>query len=357
MIETIPIPSPSEPVPASASTVQGGAPIPQIERIQLFSPEQWEDFVREWADSLRSQYSSVERCGGAGDMGRDVIAFHKKDSSLWDNYQCKHYREPLRPGDVWIELGKLVYYTMKGEYSWPSSYFFVAPRGIGTSLSNLLKNPQKLRSELKVKWDKHCRDKITKECTVALDSSLLQYIDTLDFSIFRAKQPLRMIDEHAKTRWHVARFGGGLPNRPPIDTPPATPTERELSYVTKLLEAYADYTGKDVRSCEEISNPDLKDHFSESRIQFYSAESLRAFSRDTLPPGEFKKLQDEFYSGIMDEIRSDHPNGYRRVIAVVNLSRQLQVSAHALISKLTLPDRAGICHQLANDKENVRWVR
>jgi len=44
---------------------------------------------------------------------------------------------------------------------------------------------------------------------------------------------------------------------------------------------------------------DLKDHFSESRIQFYSAESLRVFSRDTLPPGEFKKLQDEFYGGIM----------------------------------------------------------
>ena len=36
-----------------------------------------------------------------------------------------------------------------------------------------------------------------EKCTAALDSSLLQYIDTLDFSIFHAKQPLRMIDEHA----------------------------------------------------------------------------------------------------------------------------------------------------------------
>jgi hypothetical protein len=357
MIGTIPIPAPSEPAPASASTVQGGALIPHIERIRLFSPEQWEDFVLEWADSLRSQYSNVERCGGAGDMGRDVIAFHKDYPYLWDNYQCKHYRDPLRPTDVWIEFGKLVYYTMKGEYSWPSLYFFVAPRGVGTSLSNLLKDPQKLRSELKAKWDKHCRDKITKECPVALDSTLTQYIDTLDFSIFRAKQPLRMIDEHAETRWHVVRFGGGLPNRPPIDAPPATLAEKELSYVTKLLEAYADYIGKDVESYEAIPNPDLRDHFSESRIQFYSAESLRAFSRDTLPPGEFKKLQGEFYGGIMDEIRSDHPDGYRRVIAVVKLARLLQLSAHALIATLTQLDRAGICHQLANDNENVGWVR
>lgn len=357
MIRTIPMPAPSDPAPASALTVQGGIPIPQIERIRLFSPVQWEDFVCEWADSLRSQYSSVERCGGAGDMGRDVIAFHKDAPHLWDNYQCKHYRDPLTPANVWIEFGKLVYYTKKGEYSWPSQYFFVSPRGVGTSLSKLLNNPQKLRAELKAKWDKHCRDKITRECSVALDSSLNQYIDMLDFSIFRAKQPHRMVDEHAKTRWHVARFGGGLPNRPPIDAPPENLANNELSYVVKLLDAYAEYIGMDVESYETIPNPDLKDHFSESRIQFYSAESLRAFSRDTLPPGEFKKLQDEFYSGIMDEIRSDHSNGYRRVIAVVKFARLLQLSGHALINALTQLDRAGICHQLANDNENVRWVR
>jgi hypothetical protein len=357
MIETVPMPAPADPAPASASTVQFGVPVPPIERIRLFSPDKWEDFVCEWADSLRSQYSSVERCGGAGDMGRDVIAFHKDAPNLWDNYQCKHYRNPLMPTNVWIEFGKLVYYTKKGEYSWPSSYFFVAPYGVGITLSKLLKDPEKLRSELKNKWDQHCKDKITNECSVVLDSSLVKYIDTLDFSIFHAVQPLRMIDEHAKTRWHLARFGGGFPERPPIEIAPVIPTRAELNYVAKLLEAYAEYTGTDVVSHEAIPINDLQDHFSDSRIQFYSAESLRAFSRDTLPPGEFEKLQEEFYGGIMDEIRSDHPDGYRRVIAVVKLARQLQVSAHALIAALTQLDRAGICHQLANDKENVRWVR
>lgn len=357
MIGTVSMHSPANPAPASASTVQYGIHVPPIERIRLFSPAQWEDFVCEWADSLRSRYSKVERCGGAGDMGRDVIAFHKDAPDLWDNYQCKHYRDPLKPTDVWIEFGKLVYYTKKDEYSWPSSYFFVAPRGVGTSLSKLLNNPKKLRSELKANWDKYCKNKITKERPVVLDNSLIQYIDMLDFSIFRAKQPHHMIDEHSKTPWHLARFGGGLPRRPPIDAPPATPAKAELGYVAKLLEAYAEHTGTDVESYEAIPNFDLQDHFSESRIQFYSAESLRAFSRDTLPPGEFKKLQDEFYGSIMDEIRSDHPDGYRRVIAVVKLARILQVNAHALIAELTLLDRAGICHQIANDNEKVRWVR
>jgi hypothetical protein len=357
VVGTVPMPAPANSASASASTVQYGAPVSPIKRIQLFSPEEWEDFVCEWAYSLCSQYSNVERCGGAGDMGRDVIAFYKDAPDLWDNYQCKHYRNPLTPTDVWIEFGKLVYYTKNDEYSWPSLYYFVAPHGVGTTLSKLLKNPEKLRLGLKAKWDKYCKDKITKECSVVLDSSLAQYVDTRDFSIFRAVQPLRMIDEHAKTRWHVARFGGGFPKRPPIDTPPATLAKAELSYVAKLLEAYADHTKRDVGSPEAIPNPDLRDHFSESRTQFYSAESLRAFSRDTLPPGEFKKLQDDFQGGIMDEIRSNHSDGYQRVIAVVKLARLLQVSAHALIAELTLLDRAGICHQLANDNENVRWVR
>lgn len=87
---TVPMPTPANPAPASVETVQYGVPVLPIERIRLFSPDQWEDFVLEWADSLRSRYSNVERCAGAGDMGRDVIAFHKNAPDHWDNYQCKH---------------------------------------------------------------------------------------------------------------------------------------------------------------------------------------------------------------------------------------------------------------------------
>ena len=357
MIGTVPISAPAESASASVSAIQVGVPVPPIKRIKFFSPDQWEDFVYEWVDNLRSKYSNVELCGGAGDMGRDVIAFHKDAPNLWDNYQCKHYNASIMPSNVWVEFGKLVYYTKKGEYSWPSSYFFVAPRGVGTTLSKLLKDPKKLRSELKNKWDQYCKDKITTECSVVLDSALVKYIDTLDFSIFHAVQPLRMIDEHAKTRWHLARFGGGFPKRPPIVETPVTPTKTELGYVAKLLEAYAEHTNTDVESHKVIPTNDLNDHFSESRNQFYSAESLRLFSRDTLPSGEFEKLQEEFFGGIMDEIRSNHSDGYLRVIAVVKLARLLQVSGHALNTALTQLDRAGICHQLANDNEKVRWVR
>ena len=124
------------------------------------------------------------------------------------------------------------------------------------------------------------------------------------------------------------------------------------------MEAYGDHLKRDVSALPDINKEhELKEHFADSRIQFFSAESLRSFSRDYLPPGEFQKLQDEIHDGIRDDIRDEHPSGYKRVMAVVKTAKTLQLTSHALISRLTIRDRGGICHQLANDKEEVRWVK
>ena len=62
---------PPPPSSVSAATVVAGTPIPAIERIKHFSDSDWEDFVLEWAHSLQGVYVRVQRCGGAGDMGRE----------------------------------------------------------------------------------------------------------------------------------------------------------------------------------------------------------------------------------------------------------------------------------------------
>ncbi len=131
-ITNVPIPSPSKVVNLSTAFIETGIPIPPIERIKLFSPYQWEDFLLEWVDSLRKKYSTVERCGSAGDMGRDVIATYKEDSAFWDNYQFKHYDRPFTPSKDWIEFGKLVFHIFigGGEYTYPRKYYFVTPQGV-----------------------------------------------------------------------------------------------------------------------------------------------------------------------------------------------------------------------------------
>ncbi|MGC2423328.1 MAG: ABC-three component system protein [Nitrospirota bacterium] len=354
---TKPLTVPPTPTGVPADFVATGLPIPAIERIRIFSDRQWEEFVLEWASSLNDDYGLVERCGGAGDMGRDIVAYYKNDDSMWDNYQCKHYKNALTPSDIWVELGKLIYYTYRKEYSYPRRYFFVAQQGAGTKLSNLLKKKDKLRTGLLDNWDKLCRNGISSTAPVELDKSLKKYIDSLDFSIFQTIPPLKLIEQHAKTRWHVARFGGGLPARPSFEPPPEDVAAHEVIYVRELLNAYSDHLKRNITSVVELTGEEgVHDHFNDSRLEFYSAEALRLFSRDTLPPGEFEKLQKEVHSGIKDEIRGAHKDGFRRVMAVVKTARVLQLSGHALNDRLSVRDRGGICHQLANDKK-VRWVK
>lgn len=353
------IPQPLAPTPVlAADVVASGLPVHPEDRIRLFSADQWERFVQEWVDSLRDEYQMVERCGGAGDMGRDVIATVKGGNGAWDNYQCKHYEKALTPGDVWVELGKLAYYTLKGEYSYPRRYYFVAPQGIGPKLSNLLKRPQKLRDDLLANWDNACRTEITKTEVVECDAAMRAHIARLDFSIFHTMPLLRIIEGHAKTRWYVARFGGGLPPRPEPLVPPSVPAANEAVFVGELRRAYADHLKQDIKDLDAglATHEDLREHFHDARVEFYSAEGLRTFSRDTLPQGEYEKLQDEVHSGIKDEERGNHADGYCRVLAVVKTARALQLTSNPLITRINTRDRGGICHQLANDGK-VRWVK
>jgi|SRR5665213_363643 len=50
--------------------------IPPQQRIILYSPTEWEDFVHEWAHyCLKPLYWKVERFTGAGDRGIDIAGY------------------------------------------------------------------------------------------------------------------------------------------------------------------------------------------------------------------------------------------------------------------------------------------
>jgi hypothetical protein len=127
-------------------------------------------------------------------------------------------------------------------------------------------------------------------------------------------------------------------------------------YVAELLGAYGEHVGVPIWSVAELdAHAPLTEHFGDARIAFYSAEGLRLFSRDTLPPGSFGRLQDDVHAGIKDDVRYAHADGYARVLAATKTAQSLALTAHALANTATGPDRHGICHQLANDGK-VRWT-
>ncbi len=335
-----------------------GVLIPAIDQLRIFSPSQWEDFALEWAHSLKNRYARVERCGGSGDLGRDIVAFVADDPpGQWHNYQCKHYHDPLQPNQILVELGKLCYYTHEGMFPPPKAYFFVAPQGAGNTLAQLLRNPTALRERLVKEWPSKCANKITETKTVALEDDLLEFVMAFDFGVVNYVPPMDLLEQHATTRWHTARFGGGLPPRGNPVVPPLAEEDFESVYIARLLEAYGDHLGNEVDVAGLGQHTELHGHLFRSRERFFHAEALRNFSRDNLPPGQFEALQEEFFDGVIDNVEdSSHRDGYERVKTTTAIAQKLDPTNNALREVLGLRDKAGICHQLADDGR-VRWVR
>jgi hypothetical protein len=334
-----------------------GAPVTPIQRLQIMSPSEWEEFILEWVDSLRSAYVDVHRCGGKGDMGRDVIAFKAPIGpfAAWDNYQCKHYAKSLSIADAVGELGKLFYYASLGEFPLPDAYFFVTPRGPSTELLKCLQKGT-LKKELMARWDKQCRLGITASKPVEL-STAQAAINSFDFSKVSVLSPLQVIEGHQKTKYYTFRFGGGLPNRTlPVPKPPADFQANETVYIKKLLDAYGDEKKTTFAAIDGLEkHPKLGKHLRRSREQFFSAESLRTFSRDNVPKGTFETLQDEIHDGVQEVYDEEHASGYQRVVKTIERARDIAITGNPLIGVMLTNDRAGICHQLAND-DRLTWV-
>lgn len=342
----------------SSAHVQSGVPIPKVIRVKLFSPDEWEAFTEEWANSLKADYAKVRRFGGSGDLGVDIAGFASElgFQGEWDNFQCKRYDHPLRPSDIWVEVAKIIYYSFRGEYVPPRRNYFLGSQGIGTSLEKLLNNPAELKLKLAENWAKYCLDDITSIESIPLTGTLNAYFESFNFSIFSSCSLVELIERHSTTGFHAVRFGGGLPPRPNPELPPAAPTENESRYIRQLLDAYGDHLGAALIDPAELEPYDnIKRDYLRQRERFYHAESLRNFARDTVPEGTFSALQDEIYHGVVDVCAKSHPDGFERMRATISQASNVAATANPLVSAAKTQDRQGICHQLAND-DRLTWV-
>jgi hypothetical protein len=340
----------------SAAHVYSGIPIPKPIRVTTFSPAEWESFTHEWTSSLKDIYTRVERYTGAGDQGVDIAGFisDRGWEGGWDNYQCKHYDRPLAPSDVWVEIGKIIYYSYKNEYPPPRKYYFIASRGVGTKLGKLLESPEKLKEETRNNWEKYCQTQITETNSISLEDDLLAWFEAFNFSVFSTKSVVDLINEHAKTPFHSVRFGGGLPPRPNVTPPPEEHEVVESRYIQQLFNAYSDNLERPVNCVSELSSQ-LSCDFLRQRERFYHAESLRNFARDTVPDGTFESLQNEIFYAVIDICENEHKDGLARMKATISHAATVPVGSNPLKSALRVQDQQGICHQLAN-KDRLLWV-
>lgn len=340
-----------------------GAYIEPIKRLSIFSPEEFEIFVLQWVEGHVSQkYSEVQWRGGAGDKGRDVLGWLNPSSSpvrQCDIYQCKHYGTLVTPEDIWKELAKVCYFSFIGDYPIPNNYYIVTCKGVGNSLQDLIDKPSNLKKELIDKWDKKCVGKVGKNIPGKLVGPLKDWVDNFDFSVVKTLSPSRLITEHSNTRFHPYVFGITVKSRPAPITPPANiDDKKEVRYIKCILEAYGEHAKvKPFKIDSFTAYPMLKKHFENSRISFYSVETLKEFVRDNFPDNShFDSLLTDFERGTFHSFCRPCSTGFERMINVCDSAVQLAVDSSILKPQLTPDDRAGMCHHLVNEGRIQSWV-
>lgn len=341
----------------SAAAAQHGPRLAPRKVIQTYDPDEWEEFIEEWAISLLPRYVKVQRFGGPGDRGVDVAGFRtdRGFEDEWDCFQGKHYETRLTPSIAWPEILKVFLLPVRNAlYTLPATYSFIAPRGLGTALAHLVSTPTELRAKFLEQLDTG-ETKVFKELDELTRIAVRDLASATDFAMFGSVEVLALIEQHASTPYHAARFGGWLPDRPETEAPPAEVLAEELVYVRKLIDAYQErYASVHTISAAE-SHDKAGQHFRRQRESFFRAEALRSFARDRVPMGTFEGLQNEVFDAVVETAEANHADGLERLRYTLEQAVNAQLSANALIQVTEPADRRGICHQLAND-DRLTWV-
>lgn len=327
--------------------------------LTLFSDDEWEDFITEWAESLGEVYKLIERRGGAGDKGRDVVCYLGDDRATCDIdvYQCKHYGHPIQPNEIWTELGKLCHFTMNGDFRVPRHYRLVAPQGVGSTLADLFDKPDALRAGLLANWKKHCESKITQETSLPLAGPLKTYVEQFDFGIVGYVPVGDLLEQHKRTTHWYRRFKQEPPTRPKPDPVPKQIQRNELRYVGQLLAAYGERARRVFVHVEDLAaDTRLLAHFERCRLDYFMADSLNRFYRDGFPAGAFEHIKDQVHAGVIDTAEGDYKDGLERISATLEQAVRVQLAANEYTPFVEPGDRKGVCHHLAGE-DRLTWVR
>ncbi|HAS3626200.1 restriction endonuclease [Vibrio cholerae] len=336
----------------TAINFQTGTPVSPLDRMRIMDDGTWEDFTLELVSYWKTQYDKVVRCGGGGDLGRDIIAYSGDE---WENFQCKHYGKKLSVADAILEIGKVLFYSYRGDYSWPRKFYFVSPEGNSNDLMKMLRSPENIKKELLERWDTTCKKKITKTQEVPLESEFKDYVLNTDFEIFDDIPPMMLLDLHSKTRFYDFRFGHTTRVRPRVPKAPTTVEAHEKLYLHELLDAFSEVSGKQINLSNVTDDFDYNSEFRSARNNYFSADALEKFSRDWLPNG-FEDLKDECYEAISPTFRQKHSDGYEKYLKTSEAAVNINYTSHPLVHYIKTQDKKGLCHHLVND-QIIRWVK
>ena len=144
---------------------------------------------------------------------------------------------------------------------------------------------------------------------------------------------------------------------------PSEITTEEMTYVSAILEAFAEDAGVDVILEDELlSKEDYKKYkakLDRYRSDFYKAESIRESLKDTKLESEvgvFKELENDTYDGIIEKLEEYYPTSFARMTSVLNHATTIPLRSLIAGSWVGSAEKKGICHILVNEGR-IQWKK
>ena len=137
--------------------------------------------------------------------------------------------------------------------------------------------------------------------------------------------------------------------------------ELKLNYLYALMDAYNDAEKTNIQISNRFQlKKKYRENFQEQRINFYEAESLKNFTRDSITSSsdEFQKLLDETYDGVINTCRRNYLNGYDRLLSVLEQAATIEPRSSVLYhipGMVSIKRKYGFCHMLVNDSR-FNWI-
>jgi hypothetical protein len=311
--------------------------------------DELERFVHSWLAKKRASYLASERFSGAGDKGRDVVAYlsASRMEGTWHNYQCKQLKKRLGEPDALLELGKIVAYSARGDFSLPSKYVFVAPRGVVRGVQELIAHPERFRRRLLESWPEHVEKGIS-ETPTPLTDQIKRAIARFDFREIYALDAAKLLkDDHIKAV--LVEWFGEDPGRAPAGAAPVDVTYEEAPYVGQLLRVYGEAGGAVYLDPAQIlADPDHGDHFRDQRTRYFDAAAFERYYRDNTPSDYVDLFRTDMYHGVIDTYRDTHMSALARVNRVMAQAASTKPSG-VLGEHSRVTVRQGYCHHFANE--------
>ncbi|WP_206812127.1 ABC-three component system protein [Paradesulfitobacterium ferrireducens] len=153
-----------------------------------------------------------------------------------------------------------------------------------------------------------------------------------------------------------------LPAPKKID-PPAQPLKEEQPYISELYAAYGDKEGiADFCESHLAQFDEYQEDRNERRIDYFAADSIRRGVSELYSgkyANQFNVLKDETFAGVNNTARKSFPNGYERMLNVMEQAVIIQVNQYILSRSphwISNRIKKGVCHFLVNDNK-LKWVK